>query len=225
MALVLILIIISQPFITSNVFSNQLIVNLFAIFGYLLIAYPLYLIYKLLNANIESTVQIIKESGFESQEELKRINKSIRNDFIFYKHFEDAPFSFVSDSVSDILGVKPSEFRVNYKKYKAGDLYEKVFDRIKTTTTNGIRVPLYEHELKNKEGVVIKFEVIESPIFDEANNIIGVWGTLHHISHHENTMDLRINDDGSKYDLLINNINDAPEITAFIPQNNNICGL
>lgn len=208
LALVLLIIIITQPSFISLFLSNQYLINLLVAIGYLLIVYPIYSIYRITNANMEEEKRVLNNKNTELHEEIERINESTRNDFIFYKHSLTEAFTFVSDSVSSIIGVSPSEFSSNYKKYKAELLYDNAINRIVDAQNNGIRVPLYEVKLRTKSGARVRFEVRETPIVDDNNELIGLWGTLHYVTSKLDEVDLTVND-SAKYNLIIENINDA----------------
>jgi hypothetical protein len=53
-------------------------------------------------------------------------------------------------------------------------------------------------KLRTKSGARVRFGVRETPIVDENNELIGLWGTLHYVTSKLDEVDLTIND-SAKY--------------------------
>jgi PAS domain S-box-containing protein len=206
---VLLVVVLSQPFLTS-IFIAQEWVNLIATLGYILILYPLFLIYKVLAETKEESQSFEVESEANLlKDELKNVYNGTKNDFLFFVHERDQAFSKVSQSVNDILEVNPEEFRNNYKRHKAEPLWDGAFERARSFAEKGIRVPTYEIELISKSGKPILMEVNEMPIFDEDNELVRIWVTVHSLDKHNLGIESLSINNSEKYDLLYNNLNDG----------------
>lgn len=207
--LIVLIIIASQPLLTSLFIQNPDVINFISILAYLLIAYPVFLAYKQIIKKLKSRIDQVSLNNIKLRSEVDRLYELTKDDFIYYKHNVNEPFSKISNSVNDILQILPEDFKKHYKMYKAEPLFSDVFERVKKYEQQGIRVPQYEVELKSKKGIPVKFEVLETPVFNDNKELISVWGTLHHI--HSQNMDLNLSDcsDNDKFKLLYDNINDG----------------
>ncbi len=207
--IIILVIFASQPLITSSFISDSSISNLILVLGYLAIVYPSYLVYQLLAERLRVDVNKASKWNLELEKELLRIHNSTKNDFIFYKHFENEAFSSISKSVNEILGVGQDEFKRTYKRLKADKLFNGVFERNKTAKKNGIRVPAYEIEIQTKSGNTLLFEVTETPIYDSEDALLFIWGSLKKIELQIVNTDNDSCVDLNKFNILYNNVNDG----------------
>lgn len=207
--LIFLVIISTQPIFSSYFISNYEMGNLLATFGYLLILYPLFLIYKNLRSGIEYKLKTFQLENSEIISEINRLKESTKNDFIFYEHTIDEPFAMISESLIDILDITPEDFKLNYKRYKASPLVKEAFDRVKSFEKNGIRVPIYQVELLAKGGASIEFEVNEYPIYNDHKELVKIWGVLHKVKNQIDSINFIDNSPLEKFNILYDNINDG----------------
>ncbi len=207
--IIILIILATQPLITSVFIADSAITNLILVIGYLAIVYPSYLIYQLLAERLRTDVNQASKWNLELENELLRLHNATKNDFIYYKQYKNEAFSSISKSVKEILGVSPNEFKRIYKSLKADKLYNGVFERNQKAKELGIRVPVYEIKIKTKQGIPLVFEVTETPVYDNNDNLLFISGSLKKIEFElsdkksESCVDLK------KFNLLYDNLNDG----------------
>lgn len=198
-----------QPFITQFFISDYKWVSLISFISLLIIIYPIVRVYQIIKSNVNYEIAHVLKASNLLEEEMKRLYKSTKSQFIFYKHQPKEAFVELSASVENILGTSVEDFKINYKKHKAEVLFENAFDRVADFNKKGIRVPVYEIELTTKKGIFVKFEVTETPIFNRKKELIGVWGSLYKVLDKETNIEYASNRNTALFNLLYNNMNDG----------------
>ncbi len=207
--LLVVVLVISQPFITSFFIDSNAIVNSISVLGILLSVVITYnLASDYINRYSRSNQKIIKKN-FLLQAELNRIKEASKYNCMFYEHLENEPFSKLSDSVEEIIGVSKEEFKSNLVKYNARELFEGVFDKVKRFEKIGFKNPVYKVKLITNEGERVWLRVHEIPIYDHNNNLEKVWGMAYKTLEKSYVRFLTESEFHAKYDTLLDVTNDA----------------
>lgn len=97
-------------------------------------------------------------------------------DIIFYSHGVDGVFTFVSDSITDVLGYFPEEFKINYQNLLTDNPINEKCKQYTELSINGLKQPPYEIEVFNKNGDSCWLEISESPVFDSKGSVFAING-------------------------------------------------
>jgi len=206
--LILIIIIATQPILTSLYISDDNVIYMLTSLGYLLLIGPVYLLFKDFLKELNNRVKEVLKKKNELVKDYQGVLDAIKYDFIFYEHTREEAFSYISLSIKDILGFEPSVFKKNYKSYNADILYNGAFDRIEKAIADGLKPVPIEVEIEAKDGIYIFFEISEEPYFDTDGNFVKIKGVAHNNSSHEHQNELAFHEE-EKYQTLFDNINDA----------------
>jgi len=222
--IIAVIVIVTQAHFTSLFIDDQKLVYLISSLGYLAIFYPLYLIFVKLNGDLTVKNAILKEENESIKLQNEQLQSATKNDFLFFEHMPDLPFQMISKSVNDILEVDEYEFRANYKRFKAEQLFDGAFERAQESAKTGLKIPIREVELVSKNDIRVVFEVNEYPVFDSNRNIIKVFGVAHNISIHKSET---VSGDctQTRFYALYENVNDGVLIMKkdrFIDCNNKV---
>ena len=206
--IILIIIIATQPVLTSLLVLDENIIYMLTSLGYLLLIFPVYfLLQDFLKDSNKQFKKVLKEKK-EIIKEYQSVLDAIKYDFIFYEHKRDEAFSYISPSVKDILGFDVEDFRKNHKRYNADILYNGAFDRIEKSVAEGLKSVPFEIEIEARDGNYISFEISEEPYFDEEGKLIKIKAVAHNASIHEQKNEVSFHEE-EKYQTLFDNINDA----------------
>ncbi len=133
----------------------------------------------------ERTAQFQQELMSRRQGEAKyrRLISSLGGDFIFFTLNTNGLMSYISPSVTEILGYTPEECEhVHYSYFHTNAA---VSLQAIARTNSGLKgewhAP-FEAELRHKDGSLIMIEATESPIFDDHDQVIALEGVVHNIS-------------------------------------------
>ncbi|MDM8565301.1 PAS domain S-box protein [Candidatus Halobeggiatoa sp. HSG11] len=118
----------------------------------------------------------------KSEEKYRRLVENISDEFFFYSHNADGVFTFVSNSVQDVLGYTPEEFIAHYTEYLADNPINEAVERYSEQSIQGIAQPSYRVEICCKDERIKTLEVFEVPVFDEQGNVTSVEGIAHDIT-------------------------------------------
>ena len=93
-----------------------------------------------------------------------------------YRHDRDGVFTWLSPSVQAVLGYSSEEILTNYHDYLTDHPMNREVDRYTELGLRGIAQPPYDVEMVHKDGRILTFEVVETPLFDDEGAVIGLEG-------------------------------------------------
>ncbi|MEG3618938.1 PAS domain S-box protein [Magnetovibrio sp. PR-2] len=116
-----------------------------------------------------------------NREHYRRMVNGLESHFL-YAHDVDGVFTYVSPSITPILGYSPEDFLTRFDTYVTD---APLNDRVAYHTKMSIRgeqQPAYQVEILHKNGSKRTLEVLERPVFDETQNVIAVEGIAQDIT-------------------------------------------
>ncbi len=121
----------------------------------------------------------------ESEEKYRRLAENLGKEYFFYQHDTKGVLTFVSQTITEMLGYNQQQFLTRYSKHLTKNPANK--EAIKRTELNirGIQQPLYEVEVHHKDGSTRWLEVTGTPLRDPAGKVTGVEGLAHDITGHK----------------------------------------
>jgi PAS domain S-box-containing protein len=115
-------------------------------------------------------------------EAFSRIVQGLKGRYFYFTHDKFGHISYVSPSVSEIMGYTPDEFENFFHQFFVDSpINDRAAQRIQMTL-KGEMQEAFELELLNKTGELLRFEVIEVPIADNKGDIIALEGMAHDIT-------------------------------------------
>lgn len=117
-----------------------------------------------------------------SEQKFRSLVENLRNEYFFYHHDNAGVFTYVSPSVTNILGYSPEEFMAHYREYLTDNPINQKIDEYTELCTQGVPNPPYQIEIHDKRKIVHWLEIADSPVYDEYGNCIGVDGIVHDIT-------------------------------------------
>lgn len=118
----------------------------------------------------------------ENEQKYRGLIENFRQEYIFYRHKEKGTFEYVSPSVEDILGYKPSDFMSNYLEYFTDNPINDVAIAKSELAMQGIQQLPYELEIFDVQKNKHILEISEAPVVDSEGNVMVVEGIAHDIT-------------------------------------------
>lgn len=118
----------------------------------------------------------------ESRMNQIQILESVKKELCFFRHQPDKPFDFLSVGVYEIFGYQRDDFKVNFRKYGYGFLYDTVKDWFNESQENMIVSPEYEHPCYTSDGKKKHIQLRFSPFFDDHGTITHIEGVIRDIT-------------------------------------------
>jgi PAS domain S-box-containing protein len=117
-----------------------------------------------------------------SEEKFRKLVENLQDNYFFYSHNTDGIFTYVSPSISNILGYSTKEFLTHYSEYLTDNPINNEVVRHTELSIKGIKQPPYELEIYHKKGFVRILKVQEAPVLDKDCKVIAVEGIAEDIT-------------------------------------------
>jgi two-component system cell cycle sensor histidine kinase/response regulator CckA len=120
----------------------------------------------------------------ESRDKYQRLIENLQDNYLFYSHNTDGIFTFISPSLTNILGYSVEEFLTHYSEYLTDNPINKKVVGHTELSIKGIKQPPYEVEIYHKDGTIRLLHVQEVPVFNNNRKVIAVEGIAKDITEH-----------------------------------------
>ena len=127
-----------------------------------------------------------EEALRENEEKYRHLVTNLRQHFL-YVHDTDGVFTYVSPSISDILGYPQEEFLTHFGKVTTDNPINEAARKHTELSIQGIPQPPYEVEVRHKNGSIHLLEVVETPVFDGSGDVIAVEGIAQDVTERKRT--------------------------------------
>ena len=123
-----------------------------------------------------------KERLAKSEQKYRHLVEALREHYFFYTHDTNGVFTYISPSITNVLGYTQEEFQRHYSEYQTDSFINQDVERHTDLSIKGVKQPPYEIEVYHKKGQVHRLEVTEEPVLDKHGQVIAVEGIAHDIS-------------------------------------------
>ena len=146
---------------------------------------------RVINAFNGMRIRMLKDMEYRKTAELilktnsekyRNLVENIGSVFFLYSHDTQGVFTYVSPSLTKILGYSTEEFLTHFEQYLTANPINKAVINHTMLSITGQQQPRYQVELYAKNGNIKLFEVLESPVFDDSNKVISVDGIAQDIT-------------------------------------------
>ena len=118
----------------------------------------------------------------KSESKYRRLIENLKKHYFFYTHDTEGIFTYISHSITGILGYTQDEFLKHYKTYLTNDPMNKEAHLCTGKSIAGEQQAPYTLSIYHKNCSARYLEVTETPLFDEKNEVIGVEGIARDIT-------------------------------------------
>ena len=117
----------------------------------------------------------------KNEAKYRRLVESLEREYFVYSQSAGGEMTYVSPSISNVLGFSEKDFRENYFRMVTANPANKEAVACIRNSRNGQRQPPYEIEINHSSGRLCCIEVLETPI-SEGGKVIAVEGIAHDIT-------------------------------------------
>ncbi len=123
-----------------------------------------------------------EEARQESEAKYRRLIENMPDSYFFYAHGVDGVFTYVSPSMTAVLGWTQEEYLRDYAAYMTNSPVNEAAKRATQLALQGVRQPPYELETLCKDGSTRVLEVLEMPVLGEDGEAVAVEGIARDIT-------------------------------------------
>jgi len=155
-----------------------------------------------------TTRKLAENALRESEIKYRSLVESLEYEYFFYRHDTDGVFSYVSPSITNILGYSVNEFLKHFSEYMTDSPLNDNVRYYTEQSIKGIEQGIYEIEILNKNGNPHTLEVKEVPILGKDGNVIAVEGIAHDITDKKRSQE-KLKSSEEQYRILFENMNEG----------------
>ncbi len=119
----------------------------------------------------------------QAEKKFKRLIESLRDTYFLYSHDTQVRYTYVSPSMTDILGYSQEEFLRHHSEYLTDNPINSEAKRLTALGIQGIKQPPFEVEVFHKNGEILQLQINETPVFDAAGKVVAIEGLAHDITN------------------------------------------
>ncbi len=112
----------------------------------------------------------------ESETKYRRLIENLQDNYFFYSHNIEGVFTYISTSITNILGYTPKEFLTHYGEYMTDNPINSEVVLHRELSSKGVKQPPYKVEIYHKNGSIRTLKVQEVPVFDNQGQVASVEG-------------------------------------------------
>ncbi len=142
-----------------------------------------------LKENISSQALISNEQLDMTQQKYSHLAAALQDNYFFYQYNLKGTLSDISPSISTILGYSTSDFIKHYPNYLTEHPDNKNIVTHRNQSLKGEHPPKYNIEILDKTGNKHCLEILETPLYDSAQQCIGLAGIARDITHVNQTQE------------------------------------
>ena len=141
----------------------------------------------------------------QSERKYRRLVEGLKDEYFFYSHNKEGLFTYVSPSVTTVLGYTPKQFLTYYAQYHTDNPINKDAAHFTELSLKGSVQPKYEVEVYHTDGSRRTLEVKETPVFDSNGNVRSIEGVAHDITERKQ-VDQRLKANERFLNAIVENI-------------------
>ena len=112
----------------------------------------------------------------------KQLIESLENEYFFYSHNIDGDYLYMSPSVKTILGYDVEEAKLGLVKHMTDSELNDKTKKTQKKSATGVKQNTFQLELFAKDGSIKVIEITESPLYNEAGELLSIEGVAHDIT-------------------------------------------
>lgn len=116
-----------------------------------------------------------------SETRFRRLVENLKEDYFFYTRDPQGNYTYLSPSLTTVLGYSPEEYISNYHCYYTDNPINTIAKNHSQLSLQGVQQPPYEFEMRHKNGSICNFTVTETPVLQK-NQVIAIDGIIHDIT-------------------------------------------
>ena len=136
---------------------------------------------------INDEIQVMNSDLAESEKKIRRLIENLEDEYFFYSQNLDGKYSYVSPSITKILGYNEEEVESGIQLFLSDNPKNEFAKKASEKNKLGKKQPPFEIELIAKDKTLKQFELLEVPVFNKKGEVIIIEGLAHEITERKRT--------------------------------------
>ncbi|MDH4319352.1 MAG: PAS domain S-box protein, partial [Desulfobulbaceae bacterium] len=124
----------------------------------------------------------VQDALHQSREQYRSLVENLENTYFFYSYNPNGMLTYLSPSITKILGYSQQEFMGNYHAYLTDNQANQSLAAHMAISLRGEKQPPYLLELLHKDGMRKWLEIYENPIMGEGGEVVAVEGLANDVT-------------------------------------------
>ncbi|MDD5322305.1 MAG: transporter substrate-binding domain-containing protein [Methylococcales bacterium] len=124
-----------------------------------------------------------------SENKFRSLVENPRIDYFFFQYDREGIFTYISPSITNMLGYTADEFMTHYHEYLTENPVNLKIDEYTKQCTQGMPNPPYQLEIYDAQKNIHWLEVTDTPVYDEYGKCKGIDGIVHDITERKQADD------------------------------------
>ncbi len=125
---------------------------------------------------------LLNDELHQSEKKFRRLIENLETEYFFYSQNLQGKYEYVSPSITKLLGYNSTEVEYGILQFLTDHPKNELGRDASLKTKKGERQPPFEIEIKDKNGNLKQFELLEIPIFNKKNEVKAIEGLAHEIT-------------------------------------------
>lgn len=141
--------------------------------------------FETMESTIKKQIRELKDENserLESEKKFRRLIENLGKEYFFYSYSTFGNYTYISDSVNEMLEYSPEDFKRNYNMYLTDNEINNQMNIKVKEAIKGNKQESYNIELYSKNNRKVLLELVETPIFDSKGHVVSVEGIAHDIT-------------------------------------------
>jgi len=140
---------------------------------------------KVLSKKLEKKVNELEKERqklLTSESKFRHLVEDLRRDYFLYQRNTDGVYTYITPSISDILGYSIEDFSAHYHAYYTDEPCNHDAEKHFALALTGKEQATYAVQWRHAKASSHDFEITEHPVLDEQGRVIAVEGIAHDVT-------------------------------------------
>jgi PAS domain S-box-containing protein len=134
-----------------------------------------------------TAIRAAEQSLKDSEAKYRLMVEGLKAEYFFYRHDPEGVINYVSPAVTEMLGYTQDEALQHFSAFLTEAPINAAVSEKVAAAIGGAAQPVFEAEVRHKDGSTRQLEVLETPVFDAEGAVVEVFGIARDVTARKQT--------------------------------------